>query len=627
MSPSSSAIHREPDPFRFPSRRSVVHSTEGIVACTQPLAAKCGLEVMRAGGNAVDAAVAVAAALNMTEPCSTGIGGDMFVLFWDASTSQVKALNGSGRAGNKCTLDAVRDGLGGLPDDAGEHAAIPLDSAHAVTVPGAPAGWVDAVERFGSGRVDMRRILAPAIELGEKGFPVSEGVARAWAAAEACIRAASPNFAEMLKKDPDAEGGVRAPGVGEIMKNPTLARTFRTLAEEGKGGFYTGRIAEELVRAVQSRGGLLELDDLAHHLKIGSEPVEPISLRFRGQQGARGADDSGGGVQLWEHPPNGQGIVALMALGIIQQLEQQGQIPVFQPDDFNSAPYLHAIIEALRLAFADGAWFVADPSVARVPVEGLLSEKYLAERARLFDPARAAPPQTSHRHGDPPPLSVSPALSSSDTVYFTVADAHGNAASFINSNYAGFGTGIIPRGCGFTLQNRGANFSLHGGHPNRIAPRKRPYHTIIPGMVTNLRDGSLHSSFGVMGGFMQPQGHVQVLLGQLVGRLDPQQALDAPRVCIVGPGHGHGHGGPPLGEKEAGDLGRTGWTVNIEDGMPHETTAELKKLGHEVHVVTGAARALFGRGQIIRRVVDPVEKTAVWSAGSDMRGDGAAYPL
>ncbi|KHN94843.1 acylase ACY 1 [Metarhizium album ARSEF 1941] len=598
MPPTSSSGFQNADPFKFASRRSVVHSTDGIVACSQPLAAKCGLDVLRAGGNAADAAVAVAAGLNMTEPCSTGIGGDMFILFWDASAGQVMAMNGSGRAGARSTLAAVRNGLD-VPDDKHD-AEIPKTSALAVTVPGAAAGWVDTVERFGSGKVDLGRVLAPAIELGEKGFAVHEDAAHCWAASEARLRQASPNFAEMLKVDPNAEAGVRAPRAGEIMKNPTLARTFRTLADEGKKGFYRGRIAKALVELVQSLGGLLELDDLEHHLEAGSEPAEPISLKFRGQ----GTD----GVELWEHPPNGQGIIALMALGIIQELEKQGKIPTFGPDDFNTAPYLHAVIEALRLGFADGSWFVADPNVTKVPVQGLISQEYLAERAKLFDPTRAV---LSHEHGNPP--FVSPALSSSDTVYFAVADAQGNAASFINSNYAGFGTGIIPKGCGFTLQNRGSNFSLNPNHPNKIEPRKRPYHTIIPGMVTNLQDGSLHSSFGVMGGFMQPQGHIQVLLGQLVGRLNPQQALDAPRICIGG------------GLPESGDA--IDWTVNVEQGMPEETVEGLKRLGHKVSVVTGTARGLFGRGQIIRHVVDPVDGTRIWSAGSDMRADGAAYPL
>ncbi|ODA78224.1 hypothetical protein RJ55_05605 [Drechmeria coniospora] len=588
--------------WKFPSRRSVVHSTEGIVACSQPLAAKCGLEVLRAGGNAADAAVAVAAGLNMTEPCSTGIGGDMFLLFWDASERRVKALNGSGRSGAECTLERIRADLGFDPSDAGKQ--MPPHSVHTVTVPGAAAGWVDAVERFGSGRVSMHQVLGPAIELGEKGFPVSEVTAHDWMAAEQTLRDASPNFAEMLKRDPAAPSGVRAPRPGEVMRNPTLARTFRSLAEHGKPGFYRGRVAEELVRVVRDLGGHLELADLEHHLATGSEPVEPISLKFQGQGLGRGD-----GVELWEHPPNGQGVVALMALGIMQEMEKQGKIPVFEAADFNSTPYVHAIVEALRLAFTDAHWFVADPNVTVVPTSGLLSASYLAERATLFDPAKAA---VQLRHGDPP-AELSPALRSSDTVYFTVTDSHGNAASFINSNYAGFGTAIIPRGCGFTLQNRGSNFSLDARHPNRLEPRKRPYHTIIPGMVTNLRDGELHSTFGVMGGFMQPQGHVQVLLGQLIGGLNPQQALDAPRVCIVA-------GMPSMPDAEVE------WTVHVEDGMPADTILGLEKLGHDVVSTKGAQRGLFGRGQIVRRTLDAVDGTVVWSAGSDMRADGAAYP-
>jgi gamma-glutamyltranspeptidase/glutathione hydrolase len=412
----------------------------------------------------------------------------------------------------------------------------------------------------------------------------------------------------MLKADPSAPDGVRAPRAGDIMKMPNLARTFRTLATEGKKGFYTGRIAEELIRVVRDLGGHLELADLQHHLETGSEPVDPISLKFRGQ----GTGDKG--VELWEHPPNGQGIVALMALGIVQELEAQGKIPTFTPADHNTAPYLHAIIEALRIAFADASWFVTDPSTTKVPTAELISAEYLKQRARLFDPNKDS---EILPHGDP---FASPALRSSDTVYFAVSDAAGNAISFINSNYGGFGTCIVPRGCGFTLQNRGANFSLNPRHPNVLAPRKRPYHTIIPGLVTNLSDGSLHSVFGVMGGFMQPQGHVQVLLAQLVGGLNPQQALDAPRVCIG------------AGMADVGDVYDR--TVYVEEGMPEETVRGLIKLGHKVKVVgdreadgpASRQRAMFGRGQIIRWTVDQVDGTGVWSAGSDMRGDGAAYP-
>lgn len=406
----------------------------------------------------------------------------------------------------------------------------------------------------------------------------------------------------MLKSDPSGKDGVRAPKAGEIMKNPSLAKTFRTLAAEGKKGFYTGRIAEEIIKVTSSLGGLLELDDLKNHLDLGSEPVEPISLKFSAQGAA--AHSSPSGVEVWEHPPNGQGIIALMALGIIQELSNAGTIPTFTAEEHNSAPYLHAIIESLRIAFADGTWFVTDPNVVDVPSAELLTESYLRERAALFDKDKASGVLA---HG-------SPALRSSDTVYFCVSDSEGNAASFIMSNYAGFGTGIIPAGCGFTLQNRGANFSLHRDHPNVFAPGKRPYHTIIPGLVTNVSDGSLHSVFGVMGGFMQPQGHVQVLLGQIVGGLSPQQALDAPRICI----------GP--GMPEDGTEAKDNMVVSVEEGMPESTVEGLRKMGHHVEVVKGAARAMFGRGQVIRWSLDEVDGTGVWSAGSDLRGDGAAYP-
>jgi gamma-glutamyltranspeptidase/glutathione hydrolase len=383
------------------------------------------------------------------------------------------------------------------------------------------------------------------------------------------------------------------------MANPALAKTFRALGEKGKPGFYSGRIADEIIKVTRELGGFLEADDLQHHMDTGSEETEPISIKFQGQ----GLGDNG--VELWEHPPNGQGIVALIALGVFQEMERQGKIPTFGPRDFNSAAYLHAIIESIRIAFADGSWYITDPSTTKIPVQGLLSSEYLAERAELFNPARAT---HNKQHGKP---FVSPALQSSDTVYFTVSDSEGNAASFINSNYDGFGTGIVPRGCGFTLQNRGHNFSLDPDHPNKLEPRKRPYHTIIPGMITNLADGSLHSSFGVMGGFMQPQGHMQVLLGLVIAGLSPQEALDAPRICV----------GARMLEERVED-----WTVNVEEGMPEETIQGLRDLGHQIEITTGWDRSLFGRGQIISRIRDPVTKVAVWSAGSDSRGDGAAYP-
>ncbi|KAF2193493.1 gamma-glutamyltranspeptidase [Zopfia rhizophila CBS 207.26] len=597
MGPNS--IYPSPNPqfINFPSRRSVVHSTKGIIACTQPLAAAAGLNVLQKGGNAADAAVAVAAGLNVTEPGSTGIGGDMFCLFYDAETKKVHAMNGSGRSGQNVTIDQIRKDLN-IPD--GELGHIPMDSVHAVTVPGAAAGWVDCVERFGSGFVTMEDVLAPAIELAEKGFPVSELSATFWAASEESIRKASPNGSEMLKKAPSARDGCRAPKAGEIMKNPTLANTYKLLAKHGKKGFYEGEVAEQLVKVVSDLGGRLILDDLKHHAEAGSEPVDAISVKYTGQ--GVGDSTSGHGIELWEHPPNGQGIVALMALGILQELEKAGQIPKWSEKDHNSTSHLHAIIEALRIAFADAHWFVADPNISNVPTTDLISPPYLASRAKLFNPSKA---HSSSVHG-------SPAHQQSDTVYFCVSDQHGNAISFINSNYGGFGTAIIPKGCGFTLQNRGANFSLDKGHPNALEPRKRPYHTIIPALITNAEDQSLHSVYGVMGGFMQPQGHVQVLLNQLVFKLHPQAALDAPRICIGG--------GMPGRDGKITDA-----TIYLEEGFDSKVVEELRQLGHNVQVVSGYQRALFGRGQIIRLHEDDGVK--IWSGASDMRGDGLAVPV
>ncbi|KAF2458741.1 gamma-glutamyltranspeptidase [Lineolata rhizophorae] len=638
----------EPQFVPFPSRRSVVHSTKGIVSSTQPLASQAGLRILLQGGNCADAAVATAAALNMTEPGSTGIGGDMFCLFYSAATRRIHALNGSGRSGLAMTLAKVRAALG-LAD--GEPGAIPMDSAHSVTVPGAAAGWVDCVERFGSGKVGMGEILRPAIELGEDGFPVSELSATFWQNSEGAIKRASPNFAEILKPDGAALDGCRAPRAGELMRNPTLARTFRMLAAEGKRGFYEGRVAEELVKAVKDRGGLLELEDLAHHMETGSEVVDPIALRFRAEKLMKAAKTNMGegppDVDVWEHPPNGQGLVALMALGMLEELAKEGKVGGWEQSDHNGTDHLHAVIETLRLAFSDGAWFITDPTAMLIPPSSLLSPSYLATRASLFSPDRAATLPIPHGH---PSATLSPAHQRSDTVYFAATDGEGNAISFINSNYGGFGSAIVPKGCGFTLQNRGANFSLSERHPNVLAPRKRPYHTIIPAMVTEalpglglgleqtaaaaaaadtagegngevgsskarpsgVPAGPLLATYGVMGGFMQPQGHVQVLLNMLVFGLSPQAALDAPRVCIGA--------GMPDDKGQVGDA-----TVYIEEGIRDHVAVELVRKGHVVKWANGFARGVFGRGQVIRAHEE--EGTRVWSSGSDPRGDGAAVPL
>lgn len=431
-----------------------------------------------------------------------------------------------------------------------------------------------------------------------------------WQASEHQIRNASPNFGELLKSDSKAPDGKRAPLPGELFKNPTLANTFRQLAKHGKKGFYEGPVAAAVVRVVQDLGGHLSLRDLKVHADLGSGEAEAISLKFKGQNTARvrtravdgqlGESEESQGVEIWEHPPNGQGIVALMALGILEELERTGKIRTFVEKDHNCAEYLHAVIESLRIAFADATWWVTDPDIERVPTQDLISRTYLAERAKLFDPKKAS---VIPHHG-------SPAHNHCDTVYFAVTDKHGNGISFINSNFGGFGTCIIPKGCGFPLQNRGANFSLSEGHPNVLAPQKRPYHTIIPALITNPNDQSLHTVYGVMGGFMQPQGHVQVLLNILAFKYNPQSALDAPRFCI-------GAGMPDQGKV----LDRT---VYLEEGIDETVARQLQALGHEVQMIRGYQQGIFGRGQVIRCHME--EGRHVYSAGSDPRGDGAAFP-
>lgn len=416
----------------------------------------------------------------------------------------------------------------------------------------------------------------------------------------------------MLKSDSRALDGKRAPLPGELFENPTLANTFKLLAKHGKKGFYEGPVAAAVVQVVQDLGGHLSLQDLKDHADLGSGEAEAISLKFNGQNTARvqtravdgqpGESEETQGVEIWEHPPNGQGIVALMALGILEELERTGKIRTFVENDHNCAEYLHAVIESLRIAFADANWWVTDPDVECVPTQDLISRPYLAERAKLFDPKRAS---VILHHG-------SPAHNHCDTVYFAVTDKYGNGISFINSNFGGFGTCIIPKGCGFPLQNRGANFSLSAGHPNVLAPQKRPYHTIIPALITNPSDQSLHTVYGVMGGFMQPQGHVQVLLNLLAFKYNPQAALDAPRFCI-------GAGMPDQGKV----LDRTR-TVYLEEGIDEGVARQLRALGHEVQVIRGYQRGMFGRGQVIRCHME--DGRHVYSAGSDPRGDGAAFP-
>jgi len=537
----------------YSSRRSPVMGRGGMVATSQPLAVAAGLEILAKGGNAADAAVATAAALNVTEPTSTGIGGDCFALFYDSRTKQVSALNGSGRAPAALTLARVKKDLGT------DHlTSLPPFHAHTITVPGACAGWCDLVEHHGS--LTIAESLAPAVRLAEAGFPVAPITAYFWQrGAEGQLKTAL-NGREMT-----LDG--RGPRAGEVFRNPSLARTFRTVAEKGRHAFYECEIAEAIAATVQQAGGCLTVEDLAAHRSTWETPVSTVYQ----------------GLRLWECPPNGQGITALMVLNLLEGFDL--------PADPLSADRLHLEIEALRLAFADTRWYVADPSVVNVPVEELLSKEYADLRRKKIDPKRATLDQ---RRGAP--------VRGSDTVYLCVVDKAGNACSFINSNYLGFGTGIVPSGWGFTLQNRGHNFSLDPDHPNVLAPGKRPYHTIIPAMITSDPSQSLFASFGVMGGFMQPQGHVQVFLA-LANGLNPQSALDLPRFCITD--------------------GTAGGQVALEEGIPEKTIADLVGRGHEVQRVAGYERALFGRGQVILRD----EQTGVLTGGSDPRSDGCAMTL
>ncbi len=520
-----------------------------MVATSQPLAVAVGLEILRQGGNAADAAVTTAAALNVTEPTSTGIGGDCFALFYEARKKKVFALNGSGRSPAALTLERVhQDGF---------TESLDLFHPHTITVPGAAAGWCDLIEKHG--KLAVSDVLAPAIRLAEEGFPVAPITAYYWDRGVKRQLSAAPNGLELT-----IDG--RAPKPGEVFRNPGLVKTFHTLAEGGKAAYYQGDIAAAIVQVIQEAGGVMSEEDLANHTSTWDTP---ISTTYHG-------------YRIWECPPNGQGLAALLALNILEGDDLAGMEAI-------SAERLHLEIEAMRLASADARWFVADPTTNPAPLDDLLSKSYAAERRKLIDSERATIDQ---QHGIP--------TGPSDTVYLTVVDGEGNACSFIGSNYSGFGTGFVPKGWGFTLQNRGYGFSLDSKHPNALAPHKRPYHTIIPALITHSDTNELFASYGVMGGFMQPQGHMQVAIALINDGLDPQAALDRPRFCITD--------------------GTSGGGVALEAGIPVEIMARLAAMGHQVIPVDGHNRAIFGRGQVILRD----RNSGILWGGSDPRADGLA---
>jgi gamma-glutamyltranspeptidase/glutathione hydrolase len=509
-----------------------------MVATGQPLAAQAGLRALQVGGNAIDAAVATAVALSVLEPTANGIGGDAFALIW--TNGQLYGINASGPAGSDSNPEALREaGFTTMP----VHGGIPI------TVPGTPSAWTALSKRWG--RLSLSESFADAIEYADAGFPVAPTTAYAWASA---FRRFSETFREPMFHawfETFCPQG-RAPIPGEIVHLPGHARTLHQIAADGAEGFYRGELASLIVRTIAAAGGSIGEADLAAYRP---EWVEPIHVNYRG-------------YDVWELPPNGHGIVALMALNLLKG---------FSFDDRDTVYTYHRQIEAIKLAFADAATHVADPRSMRITVGDMLSDTYADKRRMLIREDRASLPFA----GQP---------DRGGTVYLCTADGDGNMVSYIQSNYMGFGSGIVVPGTGISLHNRGANFSLEPGHPNEFAERKRPYHTIIPGFLT--RDGKPIGPFGVMGGFMQPQGHVQMVMNTIDFGLNPQASLDAPR---------------------------WEWHNRLEVGIEACTSRnlidDLSNLGHEVSSVDG--RLAFGRGQIIWR-----GDNGTLCGGSEPRTDG-----
>jgi gamma-glutamyltranspeptidase / glutathione hydrolase len=469
-----------PDWFTGPmAGRSVSRANQGMVATSQPLASQVGLEILKRGGNAVDAAIAVAAMLNVTEPNMTGIGGDCFAMIYTAKSKKLEALNASGRCPKALTLDHFV---------AKKITQMPLSGMETITVPGAFDGWLTLLEKYGT--MKLADLMAPAISYAENGFPVMEKISADW----------EPEVGK-LKQDPAAaatylvDGGAAKPGTIFAQKN--LAKTFRTLVKGGRDAYYRGEIARAIVDYCQKHGGFLAIEDFAAQK---SNWVEPISTTYRG-------------YTLNELPPNNQGLTALIILNILEGLDLKGMRN-------DPGLYYHTIVEATKIAFADRNRFIADPAFAKVPVKELISKEYAVKRRALLDPKKAIDPP---KYGD---VSMG-----SDTTYFTVVDKDRNAVSFINSLFNSFGSGIVAGETGIMLHNRGSGFSLDPNHPNKLEPGKRPFHTLIPAMV--LKDGKLLMSYGVMGGDIQAQGHSQVLINLVDRGMNLQQAIDAPRIRYI----------------------------------------------------------------------------------------------
>ena len=531
--------------------RSEVLAQNGMVATSHPLATQIGLDILKNGGNAIDAAIAANAALGLMEPTGCGIGGDLFAIVWDGKTKKLYGLNASGRSPKKLTLDYFeKQGLEKIPS----HGPLPL------SVPGALDGWFELHEKFGS--KPMSEILAPAIHYAQNGFPLTELIA--WYMHRTVPFFESKGFPNIEDTYKNQNGG-KLPNEGEIYKNVYLANTYKKIAVRGRDVFYKGEIAKTIGKFIKEQGGFLSFKDLASHK---SEWVEPVSINYRG-------------YDVWELPPNGQGIAALQMLKILEGYD-------FSNIEFGSTEHLHLFTEAKKLAFEDRAKYYADMDFAAIPLEKLLSESYANSRRELI--------------GDKAGIYSAGEISAGETIYMTVADNKGTMVSLIQSNYRGMGSGMAPPKLGFMLQDRGELFSLKKGQANTYEPGKRPFHTIIPAFLS--KDGKPFVSFGVMGGDFQPMGHSQIVMNLIDFGMNLQEAGDAPRWDHTG-------GASPTGETTINK-----GLIRVESGIPYTTIRGLMDKGHQI----GIARGIYGGYQAI--LWDDENK--VYHGASESRKDGQA---
>ena len=529
--------------------RSEVIAQNGMVATSHPLASQIGIDILKGGGNAIDAAIAANAALGLMEPTGNGIGGDLFAIIWIEKEKKLYGLNASGRSPENLTLEYFKEN---------NFKSIPAYGPLPVSVPGCVDGWFELHNKFG--KIKMRDILNPTIKYAEDGFPVTELVSYYMDVASDNFKD-YPNFKETYFIDDST------PKKGQVFKNPDLANTLRTIVKSGKKGFYEGEIAHRIANFVQDQGGFLSYDDLKNHK---SEWIEPVSSNYRG-------------FDVWELPPNGQGIAALQILNLLEGYDIRSM-------GFGSADYIHHFVEAKKIAFADRAKYYADMDFNEIPVEYLISKEYADIRRKDINSENSA-------------STVSPGnIENGDTIYLTTADSEGNMVSLIQSNYRGMGSGMVPKGLGFMLQDRGELFSLDENHFNVYAPKKRPFHTIIPAFIT--KDGNPFISFGLMGGAMQPQGHAQIVINIIDFDMNLQEAGDAPRIR-------HQSNQQPTG----GEM-TDGGELALEKGFDYKQIRELMKKGHSVIYDLGS----FGGYQAI--MIDYINK--VYFGASESRKDGSA---